>query len=451
MATLTEALWDALDGPVELLATVAPVTGAGSLPSYFRVTDLATASVTAAGLAIGELITELTGSAPMITVDRALVSGWFGSSFRPIGWEVPSPWDALAGDYATADGWIRLHTNAPHHRAAALRVLEVPASPDAVAAEVASWHSRALEAAIVAEGGCAAAMHSEAEWVVHPQGAAVAGEPLLEWDQTDSGAIGEAWRPSAARPLAGLRVLDLTRVIAGPVATRFLTGYGANVLRIDPPDWAEPALASEVNLGKRCARLDAKTPAGLAQLMGLIAKADVLVHGYRPGALRRLGLGSAARRKIRPGLIDVSLSAYGWSGPWADRRGFDSLVQMSSGIAARGMVWAGRERPTPLPVQALDHATGYLLAAAVIRGVTRAFSTRRGTFARTSLARIAAELVAAGGQSDTGPVTSPLPERAEQTFWGDGARLQPPLTVDGAPMGWDRSAAPLGVDEPVWS
>ena len=129
METLTEAFWDALDGPVELLAALAPVTGAGSLPSYFRVTDLATASVSAAGLAIGELITEITGSAPMITVDRALASGWFGSSFRPIGWEVPSPWDALAGDYATADGWIRLHTNAPHHRAAALRVLEVPATP----------------------------------------------------------------------------------------------------------------------------------------------------------------------------------------------------------------------------------------------------------------------------------------------------------------------------------
>ena len=450
MDSMTESFWSALGGPADVLTGLAPVVGADSLPSYFRVTDLATATISAAGLALAELITELTGSAPTLTVDRALASGWFGTSFRPAGWTVPSPWDALAGDYRAANGWIRLHTNAPHHRAAALRVLDVRADRDAVAAAVALWQPRALEAAIVADGGCAAAMHSEAEWVVHPQGAAVGGEPLVDWSPSGHGSLGEAWQPTGARPLAGLRVLDLTRVIAGPVATRFLAGFGAAVLRIDPPDWDEPALAPEVNVGKRCARLDAKTAAGLDRLRELVTEADVVVHGYRPGALDRLGLGDAERRALRPGLIDVTLSAYGWSGPWADRRGFDSLVQMSSGIAARGMNWAGSDRPTPLPVQALDHATVYLLAAAVIRGVTRQVSSGRGTTARTSLARTAAALVAAGEQSAVEPLPGSLPERDEETFWGPGKRLLPPLSVGDARMRWDRPAAPLGGDEPVW-
>ena len=165
-------------------------------------------------------------------------------------------------------------------------------------------------------------------------------------------------------------MLDLTRVLAGPVATRFLAGFGADVLRIDPPEWDEPAVVPEVTLGKRCARLDARTDDGRAHLRRLLAEADVLVHGYRPGVLDSLlGVDADGRAELRPGLVEVCLDAYGWTGPWSARRGFDSLVQMSSGIAEAGMRWAGRDVPTPLPVQALDHATGYLMAAEVIDGL----------------------------------------------------------------------------------
>ena len=303
-------------------------------------------------------------------VERRLSSLWFGWSLRPEGWERPSIWDPIAGDYPAADGWIRLHTNAPHHRAAALTVLGVPGEKTQVARAVAGWEAEALEAAVVRSNGCAAAMRTMAAWATHAQGESVSREPLVIARATDD-ASDARWCPAPDRPLRGIRVLDLTRVLAGPVATRFLAGFGADVLRIDPPSWDEPAVIPDVTLGKRCARLDLRNAGERAIFVELLRRADVLVHGYRADALEKLGLDAAARRAIRPGLIDVSLDAYGWSGPWRNRRGFDSLVQMSAGIAEAGMRMLGKDRPSPLPVQALDHATGYLMAAAAIRGVTQ--------------------------------------------------------------------------------
>ncbi len=195
------------------------------------------------------------------------------------------------------------------------------------------------------------------------------------------------------RPLAGIRVLDLTRVLAGPVATRFLALLGAEVLRIDPPDWDEPAVIPEVTPGKRCAHLDLRTAEGHTALTELLRDTDVFVHGYRPGALAGLDFDPATLDGLRPGLIDVALDAYGSTGPWAHRRGFDSLVQMSTGIAAAGMDHARADQPVPLPVQALDHATGYLMAAAALTGLHRRRTDATGSRARLSLARTAALLV----------------------------------------------------------
>ena len=258
---------------------------------------------------------------------------------------------------------------------------------------VQTYSATELETAVVVAGGAAAAMRSIEEWEAHPQGRAVASEPLVAWSvASDASATQERPtidRPRRERPLAGVRVLDLTRVLAGPVATRFLAGLGADVLRIDPPTWDEPGVVPDVTLGKRCARLDLRRPADVDQFVTLLASADVLVHGYRPGALAGLGFDHARLHAVRPGLVDVALDAYGWSGPWAGRRGFDSLVQMSSGIADAGRRVAGAERPTPLPVQALDHATGYLMAAAALRGLTVRRRDMTGSSARVSLARTA--------------------------------------------------------------
>jgi hypothetical protein len=449
MSTIA-VLWSAL-GETGGLPPI-EIVGNGALPSAFAVSDLAAASVGVAGCAVANLIAQRGADVPLVHVDRRLASMWFGFSVRPQTWTLPPPWDAIAGDYAARDGWIRLHTNAPHHRAVVLSVLQVGTDKITVARAVAQRSAGELETQIVDAGGCAAVMHSAAAWKAHPQGAAVALEPLLDVRTTDSGGDVAVQAPRS-RPLAGVRVLDLTRVLAGPVATRFLAGFGADVLRVDPPWWDEPSLVPEVTLGKRCARLDLREREARERFEQLLTRADVLVHGYRDGALERLGLGEERRRALRPGLIDVSLDAYGWSGPWRMRRGFDSLVQMSSGIAEAGMRQFGHDRPFPLPVQALDHAAGYIMAAAAVNGLATRERAGRGSSARTSLARVAKMLLEMPASSEEALEPEPasdLDERIEATAWGPARRLRPPLDVAGAAMSWDRAAGALGSAVPEW-
>ena len=233
------------------------------------------------------------------------------------------------------------------------------------------WTADELETAVVVAGGAAAALRSVADWDRHPQGRAVAAEPLVHRHESTARRRPGHRRHVRRPPLAGVRVLDLTRVLAGPVATRLLAGWGADVLRIDPPWWDEPAVVPEVTLGKRCARLDLHvTPGPRPRSSSSCCRS----RRPRPRVPVRCAGGPGPRggrcaADVRPGLVDVSLDAYGWTGPWAARRGFDSLVQMSSGIAeaghGRGRAPATRCR---CPVQALDHATGYLLAAAALTG-----------------------------------------------------------------------------------
>ncbi|MEZ5280251.1 MAG: CoA transferase [Acidimicrobiales bacterium] len=450
----------ALDSPDVGAWPVVEERAVQSLPSVFAVSDLACASIAAATSEVSAYASDLTGEPPgVVDVDRRLASIWFAGSIVPDGWQVPPAWDAVAGDYEAADGWLKLHTNAPHHRAAALRVLGVRPDRDAVAAAVSKWSADELESAVVEAGGAAAAMRSISQWKVHPNGSAVGAEPLIT---LYPGAVGESSGDrvevetlSRTRPLAGIRVLDLTRVLAGPVATRFLAGWGADVLRIDPFDWFEDGLVPEVTLGKRCARLDLKTSEGLDVVTALLEQADVVVHGYRPDALERLGLGAERRQQVRPGLVDVSLDAFGWTGPWALRRGFDSLVQMSSGIADAGMAAAGADRPKPLPVQALDHAAGYLMAAAAVRGLRHRNSTGVGAIGRLSLARTAALLIdGPPGRLDSqfDPVApDDVAPDVEATPWGPAHRVKSPMTIDGKGPLWLRPATTLGSHPPAWS
>jgi len=333
------------------------------------------------------------------------------------------------------------------------RVLGITGDRTAIARVVAQWSKGDLEQSVVEAGGCAAEMRSLAEWQQHPQGRAVATEPLAHLAMLDPVATPD-WPCSAARPLQGLRVLDLTRVLAGPVASRFLAGFGAQVLRIDPPDWDEPSIVPEVTLGKRCARLDLHEQGARATFEHLLSSADVLLHGYRPGALDRLGYDSQTRRRLSPGLIDVTLDAYGWSGPWAARRGFDSLVQMSTGIADWGMKRACAQKPVPLPVQALDHATGYLMAATAIRGATARLTRGNGSTARLSLARTAKLVVDHSADLEEAPIaaetSSDRSSQIELTDWGKAQRLVPPAQIANAPMHWDYPARNLGSGAPRW-
>lgn len=431
------------------------VAGQGVRPSAFAVSELATASLAAVGTELAALLraTGLGRGTGPVSVDHRLASLWYGYSLRPQGWQLPDLWDSIAGDYQTEDGWIRLHTNLARHKAAALFVLGCRETRDAVSAAVRAWPGDALERAIVSEGGVAAFMRSRADWLAHPQGQAVSHEPLIAWGHARTVRLRDR-KATAERPLSGLRVLDLTRVLAGPIATRTLAGLGSDVLRIDPPGWDEPGVIPDISLGKRCAYLDLQSQGDRTRFEALLADADVLVHGYRPDALAQLGYGLDKRDALAPNRVEVTLDAYGWQGPWAQRRGFDSLVQMSAGIADTGRTWAAADRPTPLPVQALDHATGYLMAAAVLSALAAAARGEQAGIARLSLARTA-ELLAELPKTATGDEIDKPAERdfspdTEQTGWGPGLRLRAPFSVGTTRLAWSSGAVKLGTGAAEW-
>ncbi|WP_267369458.1 MULTISPECIES: CoA transferase [unclassified Pantoea] len=407
--------------------------------SAFAVSELAATSLGLATQAVAALLATArpTYPSPPVTVNVRQASRWFQQSFHPLNRPAPAMWDAFAGDYRSRDGWIRLHTNAAHHRLAMEQVLGTHADRPALAQQVQQWQASELEQAIIDAGGCAAKMRSAEAWQQHPQGQAVQREPLFDW-HTTAAAPAPAWPLAEARPLQGIRVLDLTRIIAGPVATRFLASLGATVLRIDPPGWAEPTLDEEMSCGKRRAVLDLTQPVDRDRFIRLLRDADVLVHGYRADALERLGFDAETRQSLSPGLVDARLNAWGWQGPWRNRRGFDSLVQMGCGIAERGMQWQQSDKPCPLPVQALDHATGYLLAAAVLEGLRRRLTGGHGSQVRLSLARTAWLLQqhAAGQHTGSGivpQVKDNLPF-LELTPWGIGVRLRAAAWLPGTPQ-----------------
>ncbi|MEM7340112.1 MAG: CoA transferase [Actinomycetota bacterium] len=436
------------------------VTGEGDLASSFAVTDFAAASIAVAGVAVRRLqaILGRSDTSPLM-VDRRLASWWFLRTFEPIGWTPGPVWDAIAGVYPTADeGFVRLHTNAPHHREAALAVLECAPDREAVAAAVATWPAESLEQAVVDAGGVAAACRTREQWRAHPQGMALASEPHVRQRSEPASPARRANSKAAsvARPLAGVRVLDLTRVLAGPVSTRFLAGLGADVVRIDPPWWNEPTLGPEVNLGKRCARLDLREDDDRARFEALLADADMVVHGYRRDALAGLGYGPEVRRRMNPGLVDVSLNAYGHAGPWADRRGFDSIVQIASGVAAAEADASGSDAPVPLPAQALDHATGYTMAAAAVTGWAERLVSGHGSTWLTSLAAHAEILCGRPQGPYGGEVRDPADEDRlggdEHTPWGPLRRLRFPIQPPSMHLRWDRPATDHGTTvDPRWS
>ncbi|HTQ01665.1 MAG TPA: CoA transferase [Casimicrobiaceae bacterium] len=442
---LLQQLWTALDGVDAALDALHVDGPAGGLPSRFHVSDLAVATVGVATLAAAELWAARRNEAlRAVTIDRRLAAAAFRCEalLKPIGWTRAPGWDAIAGDYEAADGWIRLHTNFSYHRDAVTAVLGVPAARDRVAAAVKSCNAAELESAVVEAGGCAAALRTMDEWSAHPQGAALAGEAVCEWEKASAPRTLSA---AASAPLAGVRVLDMTRVIAGPVATRYLAAMGADVLRVDPPAFEEmQALLPETTRGKRCTALNLRNSLDRSAWQTLVSTADVLVHGYRPGAMEALDYSRQRLCALNPRLLVVRYDAYGWSGPWAARRGFDSLVQMSTGIAHPGH----DGHPTPLPAQALDHGTGYLVAAAVCRGLTEG---RPG--ALLSLARTARLLTELGTDGDPGaPALGDVDALLEHsdTAWGPARHVPCPGRVEGHDVRWRESAGPIGRHPARW-
>ena len=365
-AQILADLWAAAARDPAALARVTLTGTEPMLPSSFRVGAAAQTTIAAAALAAAEVWRQRTGRAQAVAVDmRAAAVEFRSERHMRLAGNPPGPtWDKIAGVYRTGDGrTVRLHTNFPHHREGMLKLLGCAYEREAVQAVLAKWEGEKFETAAADAKLVATMMRSPAEWAAHPQGSSVAQLPLFEISKIGE-APARALPPAGERPLSGIRVLDLTRVIAGPVCGRTLAAHGADVMRITAPHLPGfPLLDTDTGRGKLSAALDLRAEEDRERLGSLLREAHVFVQGYRPGGVASLGFSPEACAEIRPGIVTVSLSAYGHAGPWASRRGFDSLVQNASGINHAEAEAVGiTTGPKELPAQALDHATGYLMA-----------------------------------------------------------------------------------------
>jgi hypothetical protein len=324
-----------------------------------------------------------------------------------------------------------------------------------VQAALMQWDAEAFETSAYAAGGVVATMRSHDEWSASPHARALVGLPLLSIEK-----IGEAapkpW-PEGDRPLAGLRVLDLSRVIAGPVAGRTLAAHGADVLLISGPDLpAIPWLSIDTGRGKLTSFVELKSEQGRETLRALLAQADIFSQGYRPKSIAALGFSPQDAATINPGIVYVSLSAYGHAGPWAERRGFDSLVQTSTGFNHAEGQAAGVDGPKELPAQMLDHATGYLMAFGAMMAKARQSCEGGSWHVRVSLAQTGRWLWNLGRVADgfviedlKGEVIKPFVEEMPSGF-GPLRSVTHAAILSKTPAFWARPAMPLGSHDPQW-
>ena len=450
-------IWTSAGGEASALDALTLTGDEPQLPSSFRVAAAAQVSVAAAGLAAAEIWKTRRGQAQDVGVDmrHAVVECRSERYLHVAGKPPPPAWDAIAGVYKTRDGFVRLHTNFPHHRDAVCKVLNCKPERDAVQAALMQWDGEAFETAAYAGGGVVAFMRSHDQWSATPHAKALAGLPLISIAK-----IGEAapkpW-PKGERPLAGLRVLDLSRVIAGPVAGRTLAAHGADVLLISGPELpAIPWLTIDTGRGKLTSFVELKNEQGRGVLRDLLAEADIFSQGYRPCAIARLGFAPEDAARINPGIIYVTLSAYGAAGPWAERRGFDSLVQTTTGFNHAEGQAAGIIGPKELPAQILDHATGYFMAFGAMMAKARQAREGGSWHVQVSLAQTGRWLWnlgrVAGGldtRDFTGEAVTPFIEEAGSGF-GALRSVRHSAILSKNPAFWARPAMPLGSYPPQW-
>ena len=451
-------IWTSAGGEASALGALTLTGDEPQLPSSFRVAAAAQVSVAATALAAAGIWKMRSGQAQDVAVDmrHAVVECRSERYLRVDGKPPPPAWDAIAGVYKTGDQrFVRLHTNFPHHRAAVCKVLDCKGERDDVQAALMQWDAEAFETAAYAAGGVVAMMRSHDEWSGLPQGKALAELPLIAIEK-----IGEAaprpW-PKGERPLAGIRVLDLSRVIAGPVAGRTLAAHGADVMLVSGPDLpAISWLSIDNGRGKLSSFVELKSEQGQGTLRDLLAQADIFSQGYRPRALAALGFAPQDAARLNPGIVYVTLSAYGHAGPWADRRGFDSLVQTTTGFNHAEGQAAGVEGLKELPAQMLDHATGYFMAFGAMMAKARQSREGGSWHVRVSLAQTGRWLWNLGRITDgfktedlKGESVKPFLEELASGF-GPLRSVKPSAILSKTPAFWARPSMPLGSHPPQW-
>jgi crotonobetainyl-CoA:carnitine CoA-transferase CaiB-like acyl-CoA transferase len=364
--------------------------------------------------------------------------------------KVTQPWQAKDGR------WFLPHLNLPALSARVLGVLRCESTPEAVSAAIAQWDPVELEEAIAEAQACGGVIRTQAEWLAHPQGAYLSGRPVVEITRVGDTAP-EPFRPGD-RPLSGVRVLDLTRILAGPVGGRGLAEQGADVLMVTSRDLPQtPEHVRDTSHGKRSCFLDLKLDEGRARFAELVREADVVVNGYRPGALARLGFGMEELARLRPGIVQVSVSCYGSGGPFADRAGWEQVAQAVTGICeTQGrMIGAGQPKLVFAPV--CDYSTGYLAAFGAMLALARRARDGGSYHVHVSLCQSAMLVQRQGLVSNfadapehlTEDELAPLHVR-EESCYGDLKTLGPVLRMSETPPRWDRPTPSLGGDEPVW-
>lgn len=427
------------------------------LPSSFAVGSAAQASVAAAALAASEIGRWRNGSSLDVSVD-ALAAALECTGHFSVDGRVPDKWDKLSGLYRCRDGWVRVHANFAHHRDGALRLLGLPTGSDTPRAAVeaaALGHSAfELEEAAARAGLVIAAARSHAQWLAHPQAQAVAALPLWTCER-----IGDApprqppALPEQAKPLTGLRVLDLTRILAGPTCGRALAAYGADVMLVNAPHLPNIESIADTSRGKLSCHIDLLQADGRAAMCNLLADADVFVQGYRPGGLAALGFGAEQAAQIRPGIVYVSLSAYGHTGPWAARRGFDSLVQTATGFNDDERMAAGESQPRAMPVQILDYATGFLMAFALQATLLRQWREGGSWHVRLSLAQTGQWLRSLGRVDHGLALAMPSADghlASSPSGWGELAAVPHAARFAESLVGAERPSVQPGTHAPRW-
>jgi crotonobetainyl-CoA:carnitine CoA-transferase CaiB-like acyl-CoA transferase len=429
------------------------------IPTRYRIGAAGSAVIAAAGLGAASIWEMRTGRRQEVEVDaRAAVASLRSPRYMKLdGHAQRDPMDPLSGFYQVSAGrWVFVHCNFQNLRDRNLAVLGVAApKKEDTAAAAAKWEGKALEDAFMTSGGCGAFARTTGEWAQHPQAAAVASLPLVEIVRITNAPPEPL--PRGERPLAGVRVLDLTRVLAGPTCARTLAEHGADVLKITAPHLPNSgSVELDTGLGKLSAHLDLRNQQDVETLLTLVRGADVFSQSYRPGALASRGFSPEALAEIRPGIVCVELRAWGREGPWRERRGFDTIVQTATGMA---LVSGGGTEPRLMPVSAIDYVSGHLMAYGAMVALARRVREGGSWLVRVSLARTGKFIVDRGlldaASLEGVPGDLPADEIARltietQTPLGRLRHLAPVVQMSETRARWTRPPVPLGTHPACW-
>jgi crotonobetainyl-CoA:carnitine CoA-transferase CaiB-like acyl-CoA transferase len=361
------------------------ITIAGADPVFstrFKIGETCAAVLGGVAVAVSDIWEIKTGRRQSASIDVRHAAAGLRSSvymqrpgpdgvFKPVVNKNHEAMIAITQPWPTKDGrWVLTHFGLPNLQARMQKLLGCELNPESVAKAVAKWDALDLEAAIDEARVCGGMVRSSAEWLAHPHGQVLAGKPIVEIFK-----IGESDPeplPKGSRPLSGVRALDLTRILAGPMAARTLAEHGADVLMVTAERLPQiPEHVLDTNHGKRSCFLDLAQSEDAARLRALVKGADVFSQGYRPGMIAKLGFGPEEVAALRPGIIYASINCYGADGPFSHRGGWEQVAQTMTGLCHEGKTAARPDGPALLPAAACDYTTGYLAAYGILLALAK--------------------------------------------------------------------------------